>query len=99
MFDRRAAHQHTAAQRVAKLPLMSQMSGVGTPDSELPTNDHRLPAMRTRILLPLLLFAAHSLVAQILPARLVIYDPLGNHTPDSSGFEWLPATRLYAEFS
>jgi hypothetical protein len=36
---------------------------------------------------------------QILPDRLVVYDPLGNHALDTNGFEWLPATRLYGEFS
>lgn len=37
--------------------------------------------------------------AQVLPDRMAIYDPLGDHAADTMGFQWLSGTRLLAEFS
>jgi hypothetical protein len=47
----------------------------------------------------LFLTATISMHAQILPDRLAVYDPLGDHAADTAGFQWLPSTRLFAEFS
>jgi hypothetical protein len=46
-----------------------------------------------------LLFACASADAQVLPDRIVVLDPLSDHSLDTAGFTWLNGARLYAEFA
>jgi hypothetical protein len=53
-----------------------------------------------RPLFTLLLFLLPVMVnGQNFPDRLVAYDPLANHTPDSTDFDWLVAERIHIEFA
>lgn len=61
---------------------------------------HAWPASLVCLALVLAPFVVTNItVAQVLPDRMVVLDPLGDRSLDSSGITWLNGARMHAEFS